>query len=112
VVSRLGEGTLDAATAPNFERMGTFATLLAETLHAETDLHRAYAQQFGITEAELEATEPSPTTREYTDVPVRTAAHSSFGGLVTALLPCVWGFDEVGRQPDAQGRPDDERYAE
>ena len=137
MVERLGEGTLDeapfeewvrqdyryleeynrvfalgAAKAPDLERMGTFATLLDETLHTEMDLHREYAAEFGISEAELEATEPSPTTRGYTDFLVRTAAHGSFGELVAALLPCMWGFNEVGRRLDERGRPDDERYAQ
>jgi thiaminase/transcriptional activator TenA len=103
---------LGAAKAPDLERMGTFATLLEETLHTEMDLHRAYAAEFGISEAELEATEPSPTTRGYTDFLVRTASHGSFGDLVAALLPCMWGFNEVGRRLDERGRPDDERYAE
>lgn len=103
---------LGAAKAPDLERMGTFATLLEETLHTEMDLHRAYAEEFGISEAELEATEPTPTTRGYTDFLVRTASHGTFGDLVAALLPCMWGFNEVGLRLDEQGRPEDDRYAE
>ncbi len=103
---------LGAAKAPGLERMSTFATLLEETLNTEMDLHRAYAAEFGITEAELESTDPSPTTQGYTDFLVRTAAHGTFGDLVAALLPCMWGFRETGLRLDEQGRPDDERYAE
>jgi thiaminase/transcriptional activator TenA len=76
------------------------------------DLHRSYAAGFGIDEAELEATEPSPTTRAYTDFLVRTAALGSFGDTVAALLPCMWGFNETGKRLAADGKPDDERYAE
>lgn len=103
---------LGAAKAPDLDRMGRFATLLSETLHTEMDLHRAYAAEFGIDAAELEATEPSPTTRGYTDFLVRTASHGTFGDLVAALLPCMWGFHETGCRLDSGGRPDDERYAE
>lgn len=103
---------LGAAKAPDLDRMGTFATLLEETLHTEMALHREYAASFGISEPDLEATEPSPTTRAYTDFLVRTAAHGTFGDLVAALLPCMWGFHETGCRLDAAGRPDDERYAE
>jgi thiaminase/transcriptional activator TenA len=103
---------LGAAKAPDLERMGTFGTLLEETLHTEMDLHRAYAAEFGISEAELEATDPSPTTRAYTDFLVRTASHGTFGDLVAALLPCMWGFHETGVRLDERGQPDDERYAE
>ncbi|WP_372479618.1 thiaminase II [Halomicrobium sp. HM KBTZ05] len=137
MVRRLGAGTLDeepfrywvrqdyrylidyarvfahgAATAPTLDRMGTFAELLDETINTEMDLHRAYAAEFGISEAELEATEPSPTTRAYTDFLVRTAATGTFGDLVAALLPCMWGFNVTGKRLAQRGRPDDERYAE
>lgn len=137
MVRQLGEGTLDeepfrywvrqdyvylveysrlfaygAASAPSLDEMGTFADLLDSTIHTEMDLHRAYASEFGILEPELEATEPSPTTQAYTDFLVRTAATGTFGDLVAALLPCMWGFNETGKRLDARGRPDDDRYAE
>jgi thiaminase/transcriptional activator TenA len=58
------------------------------------------------------ATEPmAPTTRAYTDFLVRVAATGDFGELAAALLPCLWGFAEVGRALDARGRPADRHYA-
>jgi len=137
MVEQLGEGTLDespfrywvrqdyvylveyarvfalgAANAPDLARMGTFAELLDGTINTEMDLHRSYAAEFGISEAELEATEPSPTTRAYTDFLVRVAATETFGDLVAALLPCMWGFNETATRLDERGRPDHEGYAE
>ncbi|HKJ59059.1 MAG TPA: thiaminase II, partial [Halobacteriales archaeon] len=103
---------LGAAKAPDLERMGTFAGLLESTITTEMDLHRTYAAEFGIDESELEATEPSPTTRAYTDFLVRTAALGTFGDLVAALLPCMWGFNETGTRLAAAGKPDHEGYAE
>ncbi|MFC6939719.1 thiaminase II [Salinirubellus sp. GCM10025818] len=103
---------LGAAKAPTLERMGTFAELLESTVNVEMELHHSYATEFGIDEAELEATEPSPTTRAYTDFLVRTAALGGFGDTVAALLPCMWGFNETGKRLAAAGKPDDERYAE
>ncbi len=100
-----------ATKAPTLEQMGTFAELLDSTINTEMDLHREYASEFRISESELEATEPSPTTRAYTDFLVRVAATGTFGDLVAALLPCMWGFNETGTQLAAQGLPDDERYA-
>jgi thiaminase/transcriptional activator TenA len=137
MVAGLGDGTLDeepfrrwirqdyvylvnysrvfahgAARAPNLDRMRTFAELLTETLETEMDLHRAYAAEFGITEAELEATNPSPTTRGYTDFLVRVAATETFGDLVAALLPCMWGFHDTATRLHERGLPENERYAE
>ncbi|WP_101297259.1 thiaminase II [Halegenticoccus soli] len=103
---------LGAAKAPTLSRMGTFAELLSGTVNTEMDLHRSYAAEFDIGEAELEATEPSPTTRAYTDFLVRTASTGTFGDLVAALLPCMWGFNDTGTRLAADGLPDDERYAD
>jgi thiaminase/transcriptional activator TenA len=136
MVEQLGEGTLDevpfqywvkqdyvylveysrvfalgAAGAPDLDRMGTFAELLESTINTEMDLHREYAAEFGITEDELEATEASPTTQAYTDFLVRTAATGTFGDVVAALLPCMWGFHETGRRLEEQGKPEHEQYA-
>ncbi|MFC6954303.1 thiaminase II [Halorubellus litoreus] len=101
-----------AATAPDLDRMRTFADLLESTVETEMDLHREYAAEFGIGEAALEATDPSPTTRAYTDFLVRTATDGDFGDLVAAVLPCMWGFNETGKRLAADGLPDDDRYAE
>jgi thiaminase/transcriptional activator TenA len=134
MVTRLGAGTLDeapfrywvrqdylylieysrlfalgAAKAPDLHRLSTFADLLDSTVNTEMDLHRSYAAEFGI--QDLDATEPSPTTRAYTDFLVRTAALGTFGDLVAALLPCMWGFNETAKRLDSRGRPDHEGYA-
>lgn len=98
--------------SPSLDRMSMFAELLDATIHTEMDLHRAYAAEFGISEEALELTEPSPTTQGYTDFLVRTAATGTFGDLVAALLPCMWGFNETGKRLAERGIPDDDRYAE
>ncbi len=103
---------LGASSAPDLDRMGTFAELLEETINTEMDLHRSYAAKFGISEDDLEDTEPSPTTQGYTDFLVRTASMGTFGETVAALLPCMWGFNETGLRLKEQGKPDHELYAE
>jgi len=95
---------LGASKASTLDHMGTFADLLESTVTVEMDLHRSYAEEFGIGEAELEATTPSPTTRAYTDFLVRTAALGTFGDTVAALLPCMWGFNETGHAPRCERR--------
>lgn len=137
MVTHLGDGTLDeapfrywvrqdyvyledysrvfalaAATAPSLDRMGTFAELLDATLNTEMDLHRSYAAEFGISNEDLEATTPSPTTQAYTDFLVRVAAQGTFGDTVAVLLPCMWGFNETGHRLAATGLPDHPEYAE
>jgi thiaminase/transcriptional activator TenA len=102
---------LAAARAPDLDTLGRFADLLQATARTEMDLHRAYAREFGITEAELEREPMAPTTRAYTDFLIRVAATGDFVELVAALLPCMWGFAEIGQTLKARGLPAEPRYA-
>jgi thiaminase/transcriptional activator TenA len=102
---------LAAARSPDLETLTRFAELLRATAVTEMDLHRSYAAGFGITPAELEAEEMAPVTRAYTDFLLRTAALGDFAELAAALLPCMWGFSEIGLRLAERGRPADERCA-
>jgi thiaminase/transcriptional activator TenA len=102
---------LAAARAPDLDTLARFADLLQATARTEMDLHRAYAREFGISEAELAAEPMAPTTRAYTDFLVRVAATGDFAELAAALLPCMWGFAEVGQALKARGLPAEPRYA-
>jgi thiaminase/transcriptional activator TenA len=100
-----------AGRAPDFATLVAFADLLAATAKGEMDLHRRLAAELGISAADLEAVEPSPTTRAYTDFLLRTATIGEFAELAAALLPCMWGFSEIGRRLAERGRPADPHYA-
>jgi len=102
---------LAAARSPRLETMTRFAQLLKETLETEMSLHRGYAAEFGISPAELERETPAPTTRAYTDFLLRVASTGDYAELVAALLPCMWGFSEIGRRLAMLPAPPDERYA-
>lgn len=102
---------LAVARAPDLDTMGRFAELVHETLHDEMDLHRSYSAELGIPAAHLEQEVMAPTTRGYTDFLLRTATVGDFAELVAALLPCMWGFNEIGRRLAENGPPDDQRYA-
>lgn len=102
---------LGAARSPDLATMTRFAELTTEILTAEMDLHRSFAAELGISAAELEAEPPAPTTQGYTDFLVRTAAQGDFVELTAALLPCMWGYAEIGQALAARGRSPDERYA-
>lgn len=88
---------LAAAKSPGLDSMGHWAALLYETLNSEMELHRGFCADFGITVDELEATEPMPATVAYTDHLLRSAYEGDIRELSAALLPCQWGYDEVGR---------------
>lgn len=100
-----------ALRAPDLATMTTFAELLHATLQTEMDLHRSYAAEFGIMSAELEAERKAPTTQGYTDFLLRVATLGDFDEFAAALLPCMWGFSEIGERLITRGLPSDPRYA-
>lgn len=102
---------LGAARAPDLSTMTRMSELLHATLVTEMDLHRGYAAEFGISRAALEAERMAPTTQGYTDFLIRAATTGDYLELVAALLPCMWGFSEVGERLASRGRPADPRYA-
>jgi thiaminase/transcriptional activator TenA len=95
--------------AQDIETMGKFATLLEATLNGEMELHRRYAEKLGISRADLEATEPSPVTLAYTRYMLHIAQNGSLDELVSALLPCMWSYWEIGKhlaeKPGAADHP-------
>jgi thiaminase/transcriptional activator TenA len=102
---------LASARSPRLELQERFAEVARATLVEEMALHRSYAAEWGITVVELETEEPAPATRAYVDFLLRTAALGDFAELVAALLPCLWGYSEIGLRLARGGRPANELYA-
>ena len=102
---------LCAARAPDLATTRRFAELAHETLGTEMDLHRSYCAELGISPEELEREPVAAATRAYTDFLLRTASLGDFAEAVAAVLPCMWGFAEIGRRLAERGRPADPRYA-
>ena len=104
---------LATAKAPDLPTMSWFARSVDYILNTEMELHRSYCAQFGITPDELDATRPAPTCYSYTSYLLRVAHQGSFGELAAALLPCIWGYWQVGQQLADRGEPSDApHYAE
>ncbi len=104
---------LGVAKAPDEDTMGWFAKTVDYILNVEMDLHRSYCAEFGIGIEELNATVPAPTTLSYTSYLLRVAHNGSFGELMASLIPCVWGYWQVGERLLERGLPQNEpRYAE
>jgi thiaminase/transcriptional activator TenA len=95
--------------APDLPTMRRFAELVQATLNVEMELHQVYAAEFDISSQELEAETKAPTTQAYTDFLLRAGA-GDYTELLAALLPCIWGFSEIGQGLSRGPRPVDERY--
>jgi thiaminase/transcriptional activator TenA len=102
---------LGAARAPRLEWMRRFAALAGSVLETEMDLHRQFAARWGITTEQLESERTAPATDAYCDYLLRTASLGDFAELVAALLPCMWGYAEIGAEL-GKSPPDHEGYAE
>jgi thiaminase/transcriptional activator TenA len=102
---------LGCARAPRLDVMTTFAELTQAILGTEMELHRAFAAEWGISREQLEHEPMDPTTRAYTDFLLRTATVGDFAELVAALLPCMWGYSEIGQRLANRAAPEDARYA-
>lgn len=96
---------LATAKAPDLDTMGRFAGLLDVTLNREMALHREFAAQCGIDAATLVTTNPAPTTYAYTRHLVRVAALGDLAEIVAALLPCQWGYCDIGQTLARRGKP-------
>ncbi len=96
---------LATAKAPDVETMGRFANLLDATLNREMALHREFASQCGISAIALAHTQAAPTTHAYTRHLVSVAALGDLAEILTAMLPCQWGYCEIGQMLAKQGKP-------
>jgi thiaminase/transcriptional activator TenA len=101
---------LTAARAPDPDTLGRLVDLAHATFHQELSLHRAYAAEFGLGQADLDGAEKSPVCAAYTDFLLRTAATADFAEVLAALLPCMWAYSELGRALAAAGLPAEPRY--
>ena len=99
--------SLAVAKAGDLDDMSWFARLLDETLNTEMSLHVSFCGDFGITEKDLRNTEPSPTTLAYTGHLIHTAYVGGAGDIGSSILPCMWGYSEIGKMLYDRGLPPD-----
>ena len=96
---------LAVAKAADLDGMQPFARLLDAMLNQEMALHREFAAECDISARHLEATQSAPTTRAYTNHLLRVASLGDVAEIVCAILPCQWGYSEIGRLLLQRGKP-------
>lgn len=77
---------------------GTMTRLLGIShaiLADELDLHRAFADEYGVSRPDLEAVGKAPTCVVYTNFLLRTAYEGSLAELAAAVYPCGQGYLDV-----------------
>ncbi len=92
--------------------MALFSQLLNETLNTEMDLHRGYSEKFGISAAEMESAPMAPTTHSYTRHILHVAQVGNLADVIAGVLPCQWGYAEIGTSLAEQGGSPEPLYQE
>jgi len=87
--------------SPNYETMSKFSTLLEETLNNEMKLHISFCNQLGIEESTLKKIIPTTATSAYTNFLVKTGYECGFPEIISALLPCMATYAEIGVKLDS-----------
>lgn len=99
---------IGAVKAKDLATTKSFAHHAEQTCEAELALHESFMELLGVTEADLERFEPSPSAYAYVSHMYR-AAEGELADVLAAILPCYWLYHEIGeRLKDA--KPDHPIY--
>lgn len=86
------------------EHLADLVDMAHSTWHDELSLHRDLAAPFG---ARLDSAVKGPACAAYTSFVLDAAAE--YGRGLAGMLPCMWGYSELGRRL-AEDPPQDRRY--
>ena len=98
------------AKAPSLEEMRKLFEIINAILTVEMDLHKRVCADFGISPQELEATKPAPFNLGYTSYLLKVVYEGDIGDAMVALLPCFWGYNEIGLRLKEKGLPQHKHY--
>jgi len=94
--------SLAGVKAPDWDGFLLFHAL-ADGVLEERRLHQGYAAQWGV---DLQAVEPDPATRRYTDFLLAMAWGSEVGVTAVAMSPCMRLYAFLGQELARDGIPD------
>ncbi len=97
--------SLCVAKTDKISDMTFFSSLLHETLDTEMDLHINFCKDFDISIQDLEKTVPSNATQNYTNHLLNVSYAKSALDIAVSILPCAWGYSEIGQKLKSNGLP-------
>ena len=95
-----------AAKSPTESDIRMFSEHAAGAITVERKLHESFFADFGLSEADVTATEMAPTNLAYTSYLLATVYGRPFEEALGAVLPCYWIYWEVGHALTEHGSPD------
>ncbi len=84
-----------SAKAREESAMAGLIEIAHSTLHVEMDLHRSFAEEYGIDAEALETVDKAPMCEAYTSFLLRTAYEGSIPEISAALYPCGQGYLDI-----------------
>ena len=102
---------LGIAAAPDITAVRPMVELLHATIAVEIDALRGLYASFGGAPATLDDMTPAPVCRAYTNHLLAAAYQHDLLVTLAAILPCQWGYGDIGRTLLANGLPADSRFA-
>ena len=94
-----------AARSPDGDLILEYSKRAEIAVVVERALHETFLKDFGLSTAEIEAAEPSPTALTYTSYLLSVCHNASFEEGAAAVLPCFWVYREVGLAIAAKSAP-------
>ncbi len=85
--------------------------LVSTTLAVEVGALIELYALFGGERDRLDTISSAPTCQAYTDHLLATASGGNLFLILASVLPCQWGYREIGHSLRARGLPADSRYA-
>ena len=102
---------LATASTDDLAAARKLAELVYSTHSLELDALRDLYQRFGGDGATLDSINRAPTCTAYTNHLLSVAAERNLFLTLAAILPCQWGYRDIGLGLKEKGLPDDERFA-
>ena len=90
--------SLAIVKADNLKEMKLCAETVNQLINFEMSLHEEICEAYGITKKKLRNTEEKNKNIAYTRFVLEKGYSGDFLDLLTALMPCVLGYAEIGRK--------------
>lgn len=103
--------SITASSAPDIDTMAQFSHLVTSTVELEIDALRGLYESFGGDWQRLDDVEPSPTCEAYCNHLLACVQERDLLVSLAAILPCHWGYHDIGLYLKERGLPDEERYS-
>lgn len=102
---------IGASAAPDLVSMAKLSRLVTSTVDIEIDALRELYSAFGGDSGVLDDVQLSPTCEAYCNHLLASVHERDLLVGFAAILPCHWGYHDIGLYLKDRGLPDDDRYA-